>query len=570
MNYDDIMLYASYQAQLEELCSIVCVSVASLTAQNLQDVKTTFLQQFEQLNVFLLRYIPGQPDAHWCTLPSLLAEYGVALPPTLLHPISMYILFPGEERGLAGKLLENPLSPTTSPTSQFQPGHEACRLRLSKKISLRSLSALVQELQTFLIPVIEHINVLVFFKLHHSEMFEKYLRLYFRKETAESETTLSHASAGIESFAFSMPVFSSMLPEEEQERDEAVEGLPLPLVERCLARTVNLLLKLMDGTATYSEIIAEGELNLEKLDIEQEFNTLTGFAAFLNRSASQQGLAGVRSMLELFQFTVHIQSIQSVCEQYHLQGCLEDKALHNLLTLVEELKSEANRANLTPLDASQRMLWVKESLCLDKNTNYKCLDLFAAVADSAAFYQFVRDKRFVGEKGQAVFRQQYQLITAQLQHEEYDETVLNHLFAAFKFISPFMNTKQSFRELMTQVSRLDATNGLKQLETVNTNITLIRLWFSRAEVRGRGEGEGTITRMLLMLHYLYWTVGYQQRPLSVTAIPFPSLCPPPSTLPSLLSPLSTLPSLLPPPPGRHSGERGQPAQLHPGHWVLYL
>ena len=484
INYDDILLYASYQAQLEQLCSIVCVSVASLTAVDLQAVKTTFLQQFEQLNVCLLRYIPGQPDAHWCTLPSLLAEYGVALPPTLLNPISMYVLFPGEERALQGKLLENPLPPGAPSTSQFQPGHEACCLRLSKKLVLRRLSALVQELQQFLIPIIEHLDVLVFFKLHHSEMFEKYLRLYFRKELAKSETPSSRSSAVLESFAFSMPVFSSMLLEEEQEQGEAMEGLPLAILECSLASTVSLLLKLMDGIATYFEIIAEGELNLKELDIEREFNTLTSFAAFLNLSTKQHGLSGVRSMLELFQFTIHIQNMQSVCEQYHLKGCLRDKTLHDLLTLVDELKSEANRANLTPLVASQRMLWVKESLCLDKKTNYKCLDLFAAVADSAAFYQFVRDKRFIGEKGQAVFRLQYQLITAQLQHEEYDETVLNHLFAAFKFIAPFMNTKQSFSELMDQVTQLDATNGLKQLETVNTNITLIRLWFSRAEVRG--------------------------------------------------------------------------------------
>ena len=85
--------------------------------------------------------------------------------------------------------------------------------------------------------------------------------------------------------------------------------------------------------------------------------------------------------------------------------------------------------------------------------------------------------------GQAIFLQQYQLITAQLQHEEYDEQVLNHLFAAFKVISPFMDAKKSFTELMREVTALNAVNGLKQLETVNTNITLIRLWFSRAEVR---------------------------------------------------------------------------------------
>ena len=105
------------------------------------------------------------------------------------------------------------------------------------------------------------------------------------------------------------------------------------------------------------------------------------------------------------------------------------------------------------------------------------------MGESNAFYQFVHDKHFVGEKGQALFQQQYQLITAQLQHEEYDETVLNHLYAAFTFIFPFMDTHQNFHQLMSQVTNLDVTNEMKQLQTVNTNITLIQLWFCRIEVR---------------------------------------------------------------------------------------
>ena len=189
-------------------------------------------------------------------------------------------------------------------------------------------------------------------------------------------------------------------------------------------------------------------------------------------------------MLELFEYIHHI---RNVCEQYQLQGCLQDLQLVELCRLVESLSSEESRAKLTLLEASTKMKRMKHLLC---QASPSSLELFTAVGDSTAFYQFVRDKQFVGEKGQAAFRQQYQLITAQLQHEEYNETVLNHLYAAFKLISPFMDTHQSFYQLMSQVTRLDVTSGLKQLETVNTNITLIRLWFSRAEVRGEMWGEG--------------------------------------------------------------------------------
>ena len=49
-------------------------------------------------------------------------------------------------------------------------------------------------------------------------------------------------------------------------------------------------------------------------------------------------------------------------------------------------------------------------------------------------------------------------------------------------MAPFMDPRQDLGRLMSKVLALDVTNGLRQLETVNANITLIRLWFSRAEV----------------------------------------------------------------------------------------
>lgn len=137
---------------------------------------------------------------------------------------------------------------------------------------------------------------------------------------------------------------------------------------------------------------------------------------------------------------------------------------------------------MTPIIASEKMKRVKRILCFSSHTDPKCLEIFAAVTDSAAFYQFVKEKHFYGKEGQENFLKQYELITAQLQHEDYDEQVLNHLRAAISVISPFMEAT-SFTQLMKDVNLLNSVNCLKQLETVNSNITLIRLWFSRAEVR---------------------------------------------------------------------------------------
>ena len=675
INYDEILAYMSQQSQLEWLARILCTSSAIVESQDAQAVKSTLLATFEQLNAHLIKYIPRQPDAKWCTLPSLLQDSGVALPSHLLELISQHVVLPGEKK--AGELLDNQPSPNT--TGVFQPGHDIS-LKLTKALSLHKLSVLVKGLEAFLQPIMGVLDMLVFFKLHPSEMFDRYLQVYLSNTVVRGQHSvpiLSPLSSTVPSFPA-----TSMQPKTEEQNE--VEGLPLDMLQRAVTHTHEMIMKLIQGTVAYSEIINKGELNLENLNIEQEFNTLRSFSAYLKLPpASCEGLAGVQSMLELFKYVHHIrppidsvweqyhqhgclkdsqlvelcqhrvqavllewkhkfmeehtdydkilnytrqqtelanlgqtvcacfatedtqdtltvnnmfqnaydqlsnhlikyipgqpdakwctlpsllqgwgvalpthlldvisqhilldnqaslpgeekaqdkpfssqpaheislkltkvlslhemsdlakgmktflqsklelmqelfwciryiQTIYDVCEQYQLHGCLEDFQLLELWQLVKDLNLEGNHGKVTPLEASKMMERVKKNLCLGSEA-YR--ELFTAVGDSDAFYQFVHEKQFVGEKGQAVFRQQYQLITAQLQHEEYNETVLNHLYAAFKIIEPFMDTHQSFQQLMSHVTSLDVTNGVKQLQTVNSNITLIQLWFSRAEV----------------------------------------------------------------------------------------
>ena len=390
-NYDEILNLTSQQAQLENLGQTICASFATENTQNLLTVKNMFLTAFDRLNNHLIKYIPGQPDAKWCTLPSLLQGWGVALPTHLLDLISQHILFPREE-----KAQEKPFSSNTSRI--FQPGHDIS-LKLTKALSLHELSGLVEGMKAYL---------------------------------------------------------------------------------------------------------------QDMLELMQEF----------------------------FRYVHYIQTICSVCEQYQLQRCLEDPQLLELCQLVKDLDLKGNHDKVTPLKASNMIERVKKILCLGSEAY---LELFTAVDDSNAFYHFVREKQFVGEKGQAVFQQQYQLITAQLQHEEYNETVLNHLYAAFKIIEPFLDTHQSFHQLMSHVTSLNVTNGVKQLQTVNTNITLIQLWFSRAEVG------------IMVIVCIYTASVYAE--MGVLSTPPPHLsCPP-------LHPPYSL-------PGRYTGKCGQRTRLHHHNWIL--
>eukprot|EP00731_Ephydatia_muelleri_P021726 Em0014g317a len=349
----------------------------------------------------------------------------------------------------------------------------------TKSLTLTELAALTGQLDEFLKPLLDHMKMLVFFSLNQCKIFNNYLHLQLKQKCSAISV---HPSMRPNN------TFSTLgaLPKEEGTKEERPkeDGVTLQILAKALKTTSHFLDKLIEGAAKYSEIIAEGgTLTLESINIEVEFHILATYfstAGLGSHVSTNEGLKGIRSMLELFQYTsIHIPAIHKVVQQYHLEGCLNDPSLKEVVTIAEEV--ERSRANLTPREAVPKMQHVKNILYLKNPGESNNLDLFPVVADSVDFFQFVRDKRFDDIEGQEAFGQQYQLITAQLQHEEYNETVLNHLYAAYRFIIPFMDTKQNVNSLMTKVTSLDVSGGLNQLETVNSNITLIRLWFSRAE-----------------------------------------------------------------------------------------
>lgn len=401
----------------------------------------------------------------------LLATYGIGLPTDVLTTLTKYVVFPGENCS------EDKLSLTLSCkipaaiSKSFQPGLDVS-LQITRELSLRRLKQLVQALAAFLAPVEDSVmQMLAFFYLNESHVFDKYLRLQLSQLDSVTPREPSPASP--------LP----LLIVQRKDDLEMPQGIVMDIFAKALCLTKELLLNFIAGNATYTDIIADGSPDLISLNIDHEFKILKEYAELIQVEAeSLEGLKGFKAMLQLFQLTSHIRMIHNVCVQYQLKRCLEDFQLKKLTVLVDTLELDENKRKLTAKDAIKKMQVVRDALCLDDKMDLKFLNLFTAIADSAVFHKFVTEKQFIGEAGQALFHQQYQLIKTQLQHEEYNEAVLNNLFAAFKLITPFVDREQTFTSLMSQVASLGAVDASRQMETVNRNINLIRLWFSRAEV----------------------------------------------------------------------------------------
>ena len=259
-----------------------------------------------------------------------------------------------------------------------------------------------------------------------------------------------------------------------------------------LKNTRAYIISLIEGTAKYEDIVAEGSLVelLQKCDLDREFKIMNEFPEFKQTFILTEGKEGIKQMLELFQCSQQLRIIPEVCDQYH---CLRDENLATLEEIAQSVETKEGKAKITGKDARNYMEQIWEALkCHDKHKVKRCLKIFPAVAECAEFYHFIKRKEYTGDKkSKSAFESKVEVISAQLQHEDYSDLVLHHLTPAFHYIRPFLSDEQKFTELMGKVFKLfsegigfgpDPSKDFFQLNTVKSNITLIQLWFSRAEV----------------------------------------------------------------------------------------
>ncbi len=65
VNYDEIILYADNYSNIDMMAIAFSAKALVVDTHDVQALRQTFLQNFEVLNMLLLRYIPGQPEYGW-------------------------------------------------------------------------------------------------------------------------------------------------------------------------------------------------------------------------------------------------------------------------------------------------------------------------------------------------------------------------------------------------------------------------------------------------------------------------------------------------------------------------
>ena len=212
-------------------------------------------------------------------MPSLLTEYGIEIPEKIAVPLSQQVVFPGEKN--EGYLAVTFSEITPSITGAFCPGHDVS-LKIASTVTFCQLFKLVHDLDEFLSPIKENLDLLIYFFLHKSAIFDTYLRYQLRKHSGQTQESPPSMQAAV-SRAYTM---SGTFLNSIRRSSEPFKGISWDILAVALKETKELVAKLVEGTAQYNDVTADGNLPLEKIDLVVEFKVLVDYAQYLNPTSN--------------------------------------------------------------------------------------------------------------------------------------------------------------------------------------------------------------------------------------------------------------------------------------------
>ena len=360
----------------------------------------------------------------------MFSAYNIEFSADLLARVRKCTIFPTDKRSKAVEIQDIPW-----------PDEAHCQtLQLRKSVSLHELYILMSEAMKFLRPVEPHLSFFDHFHLKSSQLFGAYMGQHMPQS----------GSATVEHLKKALPAIHA-----------DIEALLKGKTTR-----QSLLLRSIDDESIQEEI--------GKIVSYRDF-TVYKDSKIIQHITNAMIVSGVIRDVKCFlQF----------CKSFELEVCVQSEQYCRLQELCKDV-NDASIQRMTLEEATKTVDSIKEVLeSSSQAVRLEHLSVFQVLSvNSSQLKDFFIENNFTAEgEGQHRFQQKYELVTQQLQHEEYNAEVLNNLYAMFSVLAPLNNHELTFSEVLEMIARMDRASTEAQFNTVRSNIDLIKTWFSRAEV----------------------------------------------------------------------------------------
>ena len=344
------------------------------------------------------------------------------------------------------------------------------QIQITSRSNVNLLLQLLASLLKFMNPLSKDLPAIVFLHIHNCKLFFSYVSHYLNQSKADDAS---------DSVAKSIkPTASRTGSKEDTKVERAAEAVSLAM---------SLLNKIIDGSATLDEVTVNNAIDLQlaesEVSVKRELTILMDFVSHrfsANCAIFDVSTHGLKGFVELQAIITNISVVSGVFKQFGLHNCQRSRQYALLKDTAEQMKSIGS---MTLIQVKGLLAGVKQILHLKGDTDLSCFKLFQAVKRNAPFYRFAERMGFTGPNGRESFLSHYRMVLAHLQHEQYNQAILHHLYGSYKYISPFFDKEIEFEQLIEEIVQLPNINmGINHLEQVAANIVMIKVWFETVEV----------------------------------------------------------------------------------------
>ena len=225
--------------------------------------------------------------------------------------------------------------------------------------------------------------------------------------------------------------------------------------------------------------------SLSQINCQKEMDVLHNFPEYKTSGVSSF-LGEINDVKTLLLFQSSIEFVVTLCNKFELKSCLNDQTFEKVKSINDVLLSEDRKLQMQLSEASDYLKTIRQVFkssaveCFSDEERKPYLELIAELAESEKFHLFLRSHRFLSER--RLFHDKLQLVTTQLQEEEYGSEVIDQLLPAFTLLSP-LDENIEFPALIDHIFQQEnPSHYRKQLQMVNSSMEGIHVWFSGIDV----------------------------------------------------------------------------------------
>ena len=349
--------------------------------------------------------------------------------------------------------------------------------RPNQSSQLSSLESLKVSLTTFLEPLEESLDTLVFVDLKSCQILVKCID-YFLEKLYPTYLLAHYSSQTLftDSNKFDHHYVKRMVQLNTAVRE--AEIIVLSLIEG------NVRMDIIADIFNSSDV-KNIDLSVENESLQQYYKLKIGRETVVNISNN------FIALLELLDVYKHIFALQKTIMFFDLNKCLNDPIMIQLIEIAKEV-DETQKVNevespnthfISSSGACKKVSTIKNIFGIEDLIDNPCFNLFSLLQHGCPLFGFAQERGYNLSNGMDTFRQEYQLVTADLLYEDHHEELLAVLLGAMQLTSCFFDESCSLLDLWAKINKIsDVSAATVQLKTVNEEIGLIRIWFNRIAV----------------------------------------------------------------------------------------